>query len=157
IINLQTTEQSFSRLRDIDPLYWFLHDSRSFFRHYVRYRNSLARFISDNGMAQLAMPKLRHALDATHALWLNYIFDAGVLNFAPQQLLEGKDLDLPHPRPPVPWRKTKWKDLVHSRRGNGRYIWRKNVLSAEPAHEIRFSREEVKRVERQLDIYFDTR
>ena len=31
IFTLQTVEQSFNRLRDIDPLYWFLHDSRSFF------------------------------------------------------------------------------------------------------------------------------
>jgi glycosyltransferase domain-containing protein len=155
IMNLQTVEQSFSRLRDIDPFYWFLHDSRSFFRHYARYRNSLARFISDNGLTQLAMRELRHALDAVHAVWLNYNFDAGVLNLATQQILEGKHLDLPHPRPPIPWRQVGWKDVVHSRRRRGRYIWRKNVLNAEPKNEIYFSRDEMKCVEGQLDTFFD--
>lgn len=155
IFTLQTVEQSFSPLRDIDPLYWFLDDPESFFRHYLPYRRSLARFISENGMTRFTMRHLDHALDTIHAVWLNYNFTPGVLNIAAQQLLDGKNPDLPHPRPPLPWRRIKWRDVTQSRNGGGRYIWRKSVLKAEPSSEIRISRDEIKHVERQLDIALD--
>ncbi|HET7803002.1 MAG TPA: TIGR00180 family glycosyltransferase [Pseudolabrys sp.] len=155
IMTLQTVEESFSRLRDIDPFYWFLHDSRSFFRHYVRYRNSLARFIWNNGTTGLALAEVHHVLDAVHAVWLRYNFDPGVLNLATQQLLDAKELDLPHPRPVPPWRKKKFRDVAHSRPKKGRYLWRRSVLKAEPREEIKISREDIKRVEAQLDVVFD--
>jgi len=154
IFTLQTVEQSFNRLRDIDPLYWFLHDSRSFFRHYIRYRSSLARFIADSGMTRLAGSDLYQLLDAVHAVWLNYNFDPGVLNFATQQLLDHQNLNLPHPRPPIPCRPIHRKDLVHSRGKSGRYIWRSDVLNAEPRDEIHISPDEIKHVEDQLEIVF---
>lgn len=155
IFTLQTIEQSFSPLRDIDPLYWFVDDPESFFQRYLPYRRSLARFISDNRMTQFTMSHLDHALDAIHAVWLNYNFTPGALNLAAQQLLDGKNPDLPHPRPPLPWQKIKWKDVVQPRKGGGRYIWRRSVLGAEPSSEIRISRNETKLVERQLDIALD--
>jgi glycosyltransferase domain-containing protein len=154
IMTLQTIEESFSRLRDIDPFYWFLHDPRSFFRHYVRYRNSLARFICDNA-TRVPLAEVHHILDAVHAVWLRYNFDPGILNFATQQLLEAKELQLPHPRPAPRWRRKKLWDVAHSRPKTGRYIWRRGVLKAEPREEIRISHDDIKRVETQLDAFFD--
>ena len=137
IMTLQTVEESFSRLRDIDPFYWFLHDPRSFFRHYVRYRNSLARFVCSNGATRAALAEVHHILDAVHAVWLRYNFNSGVLNLATQQLLDAKGLDLPHPRPAPPWRRKQFWDVAHSRPKRGRYLWRRSVLEAEPREEIR--------------------
>ncbi len=154
IMTLQTVEESFSRLRDIDPFYWFLHDPRSFFRHYVRYRNSLARFVCSNGATRAALVEVHHILDAVHAVWLRYNFDSGVLNLATQQLLDAKGLDLPHPRPAPPRRRKQFWDVAHSRPKRGRYLWRRSVLEAEPREEIRISRDDIKRVEKQLDVVF---
>jgi glycosyltransferase domain-containing protein len=161
ILTLQTVEESFSRLREIDPFYWFLNDSRSFFRHYARYRHSLARFISRNSMSGLANRELEHLLDVIHAVWLHYNFDSGVLNFATQQLLQDRTLNLPHPRPLVPRQFIRRADVVNfplwrrAPRGPRRYIWRREVLNAEPKAEISIAPDEIKNVEHQLDIYFN--
>ena len=155
ITSLQTVEGSFSRLRDNDPFYWFLHNPRSFFRYYVRYRNSLARFICDSGTTKVAPAELHHVLDAVHALWLRYNFDPGILNFTIQQLLNTKELDLPDPRRPPRWHRKRLWDVAHSRPKGGRYVWRRNVLRAEPREEISISRDEIGRVEAELDVFFD--
>ena len=98
--------------------------------------------------------QVHHILDAVHAVWLRYNFDFGVLNLATQQLLDAKGLDLPHPRPAPPWRRKQFWDVAHSRRKRGRYLWRRSVLEAEPREEIRISRDDIKRVEKQLDVVF---
>jgi glycosyltransferase domain-containing protein len=154
IFTLQTTEQSFNRLRDIDPFYWFLHDSQSFFQHYVRYRGSLARFISDGDMTRLSKREIHHVLDAIHAVWLRYNFDPGQLNLATQQMLNSQLPNLAHPRPPLPWRAIQRRDVVHFGRRVGRYIWRREVLNAEPREEIHISHDEIDQVENQLEIFF---
>ena len=154
ILTLQTVEQSFNRLRDIDPLHWFIHDSSSFYDHCAAYRGSLARFLIEGRMTRLSEPDLLHLLDLVHALWLHNNFDTGTLNYSVQQLLEGQAPNLPHPRPPLPWREIQADDIVHSRGGTGRYIWRGEVLNAEPREEVRISQDEVKRIEEQLDVFF---
>jgi len=154
IMTLQTLEESFSRRRDRDPFYWFLHDSRSFFRHYAIYRNSLARFICRNGTTKLTPALVHHVLNAVHAAWLHRNFDFGVLNFATQQLLDAKQLDLPDPRPPLLWRETESQDVAHARPKKGRYVWRRDVLEAEPREEIKISRDDIMCVESQLDVVF---
>jgi hypothetical protein len=87
-------------------------------------------------------------------VWLNYNFDHGVLNFATQQLLNGQILNLPNPRPPLPWRDIQRKDIVHFGRGTRRYIWRSDVLNAEPKNEIHITPDEIEQVEDQLETYF---
>jgi glycosyltransferase domain-containing protein len=154
IFTLQFIEKSFSPLREIDPLYWFAHDSHSFFQHYARYRSSLAKFIVDNNMANHTRHDLNHLLDTIHSVWLKFNFDSGIMNFATQQLLDGKTLNLPPPQSPLPWQRIRRKDVVHYRRGKGRYIWRTNVLNAEPRSEIHISSGEIKHVESQLDLVY---
>ena len=154
IMTLQTVEQSFNPLTRIDPLYWFLDNSRSFFRHYILYRNSLARFIAARRITVATDCDLHQLLDTVHAVWLNYNFDHGVLNHATRRFLGDDIPPLPHPRPPLPWRPPTGDDVVHATKHGRRYIWRGEVLSAEPREEIEISVEEIARVERQLDWYF---
>ena len=154
ILSLQTTELSFHPLRRNDPVYWFLDDSRSFVRHYLYYRNSLARFISERGISTLAGTALHQFLDTVHAVWLHYNFNSGVLNYAAQLLLGESLPPLPHPRPPVAWREVAHDDVVRFGRGQRRYVWRREVLNAEPKDEISISPDEMGRVVLQLDSYF---
>ena len=154
IFTLQTPEQSFNRLRDIDPFYWFLHDLHSFHRHYISYQDSLARFISERNLTRLARRDLLQVIGAVHAVWLHYNFDFSVLNRATQQLLNGEDLNLPNPYSPIPWRDIGPGDVVHAEHGARRYIWRSNVLNAEPMEEILITPGEMVRVERQLEAYY---
>ena len=155
ILSLQTTERSFHPLRRNDPVYWFLDDSRSFFRHYRYYRNSLARFISECGISTPVGTELHQLLDTVHAVWLHYNFNSGVLNYAAQLLLGEPLPPLPHPRPPVAWRELAHDDVLHVGRGQRRYVWRREVLDAEPKAEISISSAEMGRVvQRQLDDYF---
>jgi glycosyltransferase domain-containing protein len=166
ILTLQTVEESFNRLRDIDPVHWFLNDAQSFYRHYEHYRIVLVDFISENAMAEVAGGALHQLLDVVHAVWLSYTFDNGVLNFAAQQLLEHHALNMPHPRPPIPWQDIRAGDrvnpscqkrrfLIDARRDNRRYVWRREVLDAEPREEISISSDEIGKVEAQLEVYFD--
>ena len=154
ILSLQTTERSFHPLRRNDPVYWFLDDSRSFFRHYLYYRNSLARFISDRGIPTPAGTELHQLLDTVHAVWLHYNFNGGVLNYATRLLLGEPLPPLPHPRPPVAWREVAHDDVVQVGCGQRRYVWRREVLNAEPKDEISISSGEMGRIGRQLDSYF---
>ena len=87
-------------------------------------------------------------------MWLHYNFDFSVLNRATQQLLNGEDLNLPNPYSPVSWRDIGPGDVVHAEHGARRYIWRSNVLNAEPMEEILITPGEMVRVERQLEAYY---
>jgi glycosyltransferase domain-containing protein len=154
ILSLQTIEQSFSALADIDPFYWFMNDSRSFQRHYLHYRNALAWFISERGIAAAPGTDLIQLLDTVSAVWLRYSFDSDILAHA-ARLLRGDPLPpLPHPRPTPPWREVGDCDVVHPR-AKRTYIWRSELLNAEPKDEIRITAEEIGRVEQELDLYFD--
>jgi hypothetical protein len=105
-------------------------------------------------MANHTRHDLNHLLDTIHSVWLKFNFDSGIMNFATQQLLDGKTLNLPPPQSPLPWQRIRRKDVVHYRRGKGRYIWRTNVLNAEPRSEIHISSGEIKHVESQLDLVY---
>lgn len=52
----------------------------------------------------------------------------------------------------IPWREPGRKDVI--RQGVRRYVWRDNVLRAEPRDEIHISEGEVEQVSKQLDVYF---
>ena len=154
VISLQTTETSFYPPRRNDPFYWFLDDPRSFFRHYVAYRRRLARFITERNLGTPRGADLEQLLDTIHAVWLHYNFDGGVLNYAAQLRLGHPLPPLPDPRQSIPWRAIASDDVVHAARGARRYIWRREVVHAEPRGEIDISSGEIRRVERQLDVYF---
>jgi hypothetical protein len=58
------------------------------------------------------------------------------------------------PEPAPGWQEPAEGDVVHrSPAGNRRYIWRLQVLAAEPRDETAISGEDMARVERQLEYY----
>ncbi len=152
ILSLQSEERSFNLPTRNNPFYWFLDDIGSFFTHYVKYRKALTHFIRELGISPPANSDLDQLVDMTHAVWLHRNFDDGVLNHAARLLLGDVLPPLPGPGAPGPWRKPAYRDIV--KRRALRYIWRDEVLRAEPRNEIQISKNERENVMRQLDIYF---
>jgi glycosyltransferase domain-containing protein len=152
ILTLQSDERSFHLPKRNDPFYWFLDDIRSFFKHYVRYRNALTDFIRDVGIPPPRDGDLDQLVDMVHAVWLHRNFDDGVLNHAARLLLGDAIPPLSAPEVRVPRREPADGDVV--KQGALRYIWRSEVLCAEPSEEIRISADEIERVMAQLDVYF---
>jgi len=154
ILTFQSPEHSFNSLVRTHPFYWFLDDPRSFFRHYAYYTKSLAHFISERGVADATDPKLNKLLDTIHTLWLHSNFNYGVLSYACQLQLGYPLAPIPDPRAPLPRLAVSPADKIH-KHGKRCYIWRDEVLNAEPKNEIDITSDEIDRVERQLDFYFD--
>lgn len=136
------------------PLYWFCKDSRSFFEHYVRYRNALAAFIEQHYDYVSLESNVSEIIDAIHAIWFQSNFDGGVLNHSVQLMLGGTLPRLPEARHASPRLEAEGNVVVRSRKGKRRYIWRHEVLNAEPKEEISISLDELEYVEYQLDHYF---
>jgi glycosyltransferase domain-containing protein len=147
--------QDTTRLSQSHPLYWFCRDSDSFFRNYVRYRNTLAEFMQGYCRKQeMQQHDLREIIDAVHAVWLQREFDNGVLNYSAQLLLGEKLAPLPDARQSPPRLEPDGNVVMRSQQGKRLYIWRRDVLLAEPRDEISISPDELQRVEDQLDLYF---
>jgi hypothetical protein len=197
IYAMRGMEESMSALERINPLFWFLDDSKTFFRNYAAYRNELVRHIRDEGLAPEPVgarrgrrtdalwdatesffrrrcnrvPFLRRAIrnlsstfpggsdlqqivDMIHATWLVHEFDPGVLNHAVRQRL-GDPMPELGIAPAWPgWREPEPGDVIHpSRLGQRRYIWRRNVLNAEPREEIAIDAQAIAQVESELEGY----
>jgi len=152
ILTLQSEVQSFHPPKRNNPFAWFLDDIGSFFRHYVKYRQELTRFIRELGISPPAGADLDQLVDMIHAVWLRRNSDDGILNHATRLLLGDAIPPLDAPGAPPPRRGPEEGDMV--KQGALRYIWRDAVLRAEPKDEIQISREEMERVMKQLDVYF---
>ena len=152
VLTLQGQERSFHPPTRNDPLFWFLDDINSFFRHYVRYRKALTDFIRELGVPLPVNTDPDQLVDMIHAVWLHRNFDDGMLNHTARLLLGDSMAPLAGPEAHRPWRKPAWHDVVKRRRL--RYVWRDAVLRAEPAGEIHISRQEMEYVMTGLDLYF---
>lgn len=152
ILSLQSEERSFHPPKRNDPFYWFLDDIGSFFEHYVTYRNALTDFMRSLGISPPSNHDLNQLIDMIHAVWLYRNFDDGVLNHAACLLLGDAVRPISGPELPETRRGRAWRDIV--RRGARRYVWRDEVLRAEPRDEIHISKLEMNLVTAELDVYF---
>lgn len=168
IYTLRGVEESHDSLPVVDPFYAFLVDSERFFQNYKAYRTNLAatvRALADPiDLVPLlhqfnlktdgppAVVTLEHALNLIHALYYGAALDRGMINYAVQRML-GTDLP-PIPIPPsgLPPMDAQAEDLRHEV-GDRTYLWRRDVIAAEPADEITIGPDEVANVERQLANY----
>jgi glycosyltransferase domain-containing protein len=172
IFSMRGVEDSMSPLDRSHPFFWFLRDADGFFLKYRAYRDALARRIRREALA--AKPfrarlrarvgtlrygaaeksDLQQVLDLIHATWLGRELDLGILEHTVRQKL-GDPLPAIHVPPVWPgWREPAPGDAVHpSPRGDRRYIWRREVLTAEPREEITITPAEMARVEGELDGY----
>lgn len=167
IHTLRGEEETLTQASNRHPFYWFLSDSGSFFECYISYRNRLATLITEllqkgeepgngdvpTGKAS-APDNLTHILDVIHATYFGREIDTGIINHTARVLLGD-------PIKPIKAAGSKGHgeaidpaDLVHpAGRAGRRYVWRKEVLNAEPRSEIMISGEEIARVEAALDQY----
>jgi glycosyltransferase domain-containing protein len=145
--------KSHAAMHQSHPLFFFLHDAQKFFDNYVLFRDGIVAFIRRNDIATPPGVPIEQLLDLVYAAYLGREVDAGVINHAVQLLL-GEPLPPIQPEPAPNWREPAEGDVVHrSPAGNRRYIWRRQVLAAEPRDEIAISGEDMARVERQLEHY----
>jgi glycosyltransferase domain-containing protein len=145
--------KSHAAIHQSHPFFFFLRDAREFFTNYVLFRDGIAAFIRRNGIATPPGVPLEQLLDLTYAAYLGREVDTGTINHAVQLLL-GDALPPIQPEPVPGWQEPVEGDVVHrSPADNRRYIWRRQVLDAEPRDEIAFGSEDMVRVERQLEHY----
>jgi hypothetical protein len=152
VLSLQSDERSLHAPKRNDPFFWFIDDINSFFLHYLCYRRTLTQLIFELGISTLPQSELNQLVDMVHAVWLHRNFDDGVLNHAARLLLGDPIRPIPHPYAPIGWREPTAGDM-EIRRGH-RYLWRREVLAAEPRDEIHILAEEIDRVSEELDTYF---
>ena len=177
IFSLRGMEKSLSAVVQTHPMYGFLYDAERLFSSYVLYRNNLVAFLRTHMEASAwdhATRKIEAAvaegvveghrgagattveqlLDVIHMIKMVPAFDTGQLNYAAQRLLGA-------PYPPIPIT-PQWSgpmdrrngDVVRPGNSRGRsYLWRHEVLVAEPRDEIHIDEAEISRVETQLDRY----
>jgi glycosyltransferase domain-containing protein len=115
---------------------------------------SLRRLVRNRGFAFPEGADLEQVVDMIHGIWLAEQVDFGILNHTVRRLL-GDPLP-PISVPPVraEWREPAEGDEVHASPSRGRhYVWRREVLAAEPREEIAITPDEMARVERELDCY----
>ena len=153
VLHLRGMEQSKSPITDSHPFYWFLNDAQSFYQTYAQLRQIVSEFIEKNCSDVPDGADLVQLLDLIYATWLGREVDVGVINhYARMHLGEKISPDVPVRR--YSWREPGTGDLVHlSKDDTRRYIWRQNVIDAEPRDEILIDEDEIARVERQLDVF----
>src|SRR5262249_36119223 len=120
------------------------------------YREALARLIHSSGVRAPGRTNLRHLLDLIHATYWGRECNTSVFNHATELLL-GDALPPVHPGPDWPGRRPVGEgDVVHvTRGGQRRYLWRRNVLEAEPRGDITIAPAEIQAAEKALEIFFD--
>jgi glycosyltransferase domain-containing protein len=146
--------KSLAAVHQSHPFFYFLRDAREFFGNYVLFRDGIAEFTRRNGIATPPGVPLEQLLDLVYAAYLGREVDTGVINHAVELLL-GEPLPPIQFDPPAPnWQGPMDGDVVHgSPAGNRRYIWRRQILDAEPRDEIAISGEDMVGIERQLEHY----
>ena len=136
-----------------NPLFWLLHDARSFFENYTMFRDAIAGFIRSRGLAPPG-GSIEQFLDMSHATWLGREIDVGRINHTARMLLGDALAPIVDDPAWEGWQEPAEGDVVGSSAGGGRrYIWRKAVVEAEPRDEITITRDEIARTEQELDAY----
>jgi len=145
--------KSHAAIHQSHPFFFFLRDAREFFGNYVLFRDGIASFIRRNGIATPPGVPLEQLLDLSYAAYLGREVNTGTINHAVELLL-GDALPPIQPESAPGWQEPAEGDVVHrSSADNRRYIWRRQVLDAEPRDEIVIGGEDMARVERQLEHY----
>lgn len=164
IYTLRGEEGSLTPPVEVNPLFWFLKDTKSFVACYAHYRRILMDLHGEWDVDHLAesLPlrdndALRQALDIIHATYLGREVDTGRINHI-ADILAGDASGLDHAIAGfsiVPPRDGTIRDgdRVSLSSMGRRIIWRASVLNAEPRSEITIGDEEVARASAALEHY----
>jgi glycosyltransferase domain-containing protein len=153
VYNLRGSEQSLTASTQSHPFFAFLDSAEGFLLSYAKYRNGLARIIRESSIEVPDNVKLEQLLDVIHATYFAREMDTGILNYTAQLML-GDDLPPVPVARPGPSQGLSDADVTRrSASGERLYIWREQVIKAEPYDEISITADEMQQVERQLDHY----
>jgi len=151
---LRGVEESLSPLAQTHPFFALLADSEAFFTHFGTYRDDLAAFIQATIEPSLGPADLRHMLNLIHTICFLPEMEGGPMEHTVQALFDPSMRWTVAPPAPPEFRKVGWYDsTVRSARRGRRYVWRREVLHAEPADEILITPDERARVTRALEDY----
>jgi len=154
IYSLRGATASHAAPHQSNPLFWLLHDARSFFENYTLFRDAIAAFIRSRAIAVPEGMNLEQFLDMSHATWLGREIDVGRINHTARMLLGDGLAPIVDDPAWAGWQEPGEGDVVGVSAIDGRrYIWRKAVVEAEPRDEISIDREEIARAEKELDAY----
>jgi glycosyltransferase domain-containing protein len=155
IYQFRSSSTSLTPLRQSHPLYWFLSSPQSLLTAYKAYRDNLTGFIKDAAIRTGHIESIDHVIDLIHGLFLQQQIDPGVLNYAIQRSLGDPLPPIPEPVAWAGWKSLGLGDRLRPSKQNRRlYVWRANVLHAEPRDEIAIDDAQIETAERQLDCFF---
>jgi glycosyltransferase domain-containing protein len=170
-------EPSQADYSEADPFQWLIKDADSFFQCYVIFRSGLINCLKHtmpkpslwtrmrgryeallrNGMhSALDSPKIsfQQLIDLINASYLGRVVDTGTINYAVQYALGDVAQPVEFPGPWRGWSEPQTGDVIRvSQRPDRRYIWRREVVEAEPRDEISIAAGEMTKVEAQLEFY----
>lgn len=165
VYTLRGEEGSLTPPVEVNPLFWFLKDTKSFVSCYARYRRLLMDLHGEWDVADLAesLPlrdddALRQAIDVIHATYWGREVDTGRINHIADILAgdaSGHDPAIAS-FSAVPPRDRTMRDgdrVSLSTVTGRRIVWRASVLNAEPRSEITIDDAEVARASAALDDY----
>jgi glycosyltransferase domain-containing protein len=136
------------------PFHFFLRDAAGFFQSYLALRNGIAAFIRSNGLRVPPNPKLEQLLDLIYASYLGREIDAGTINRAVEEWLDGGMSAIEPEYRSAAWKELRPGDIAHPATKCDRcYVWRQNVVEAEPRDEISITPSDMARVEKQLNSF----
>lgn len=162
---------------EADPFQWLIKDADCFFQCYAIFRRGLKNFFRTgktkpslwtsmcghddtpirNGMhSALNSSKIpfQQLIDLINASYLGRVIDTGTINYAVQYALGDVAQPVKFPGPWRGWLEPQTGDVIRvSQRPDRRYIWRREVVEAEPRDEISITAGEMTKVEAQLEFY----
>jgi len=158
IYSLRGQEPSSYNRASVMPLYAFLEDASGFLREYVEYRDRLIAFarrhLGESAEKTLHDCTIEHFFDLVHGIGLVREIDPGSLSYIVQKALGAPYPPIPLQRTNYVWKEPSGADLVRQSSVAGRqYVWRGEVLNAEPKSEIVISCDEIAIAEKQMDQY----
>jgi hypothetical protein len=169
---METSEAAYT---ESDPQQWYFKDAASFFELYAPFRAAVVKFLRHGEVSQRRGVKhlfsapppqrgiaidipdrfsLEQLVDLINWTYLAKIVDAGMASYQVQYATGESDTALEFAGPWPGTRLIAPGDLMRASRVPDRhYIWRRAVMQAEPREEITIARDEIARVEQELDFY----
>jgi glycosyltransferase domain-containing protein len=162
---------------EADPFQWLIKDADCFFQCYAIFRRGLMNFfrtgkakrslwtsmrgrddaLITNGMhSALNSSKIpfQQLINLINASYLGRVIDTGTINYAVQYAFGDVAQPVKFPGPWRGWLEPQTGDVIRvSQRPDRRYIWRREVVEAEPRDEISITPGEMTKVEAQLEFY----
>jgi hypothetical protein len=152
VYSLHGQEPSHAPIYNSHPLFFLLRDAREFFRNYSIFRDAVAAFIRKTAIEYPSVVPLEQLLDVNYATYLGREIDSGKINQTAELLLNYPVTAVKPEAVETAWHNVLEGDVAHhSSSRKRRYIWRKQVMEAEPRDETAITLEDMARVERQLD------